>query len=217
MIKPFKIWNPCAYFFKQDTWYAGPHLGQDFDIYYQPVYAHTDYEKYRSGFGNKIGNFVIIKDVNGKYVRHGHLSQTRVQASGKQGDIIGITGSTGLSKAPHAHTDVWTVPFDEGYKRVLDGDYSVVIDPLEYFIDSNKTTMEKLTEMVNYAIAHPRAFIVVVNDAKGEKWFIKDDKKEKIVRPEGLEEAGYSAHPQRLFVSWGMIANLPEAKLLTKN
>ncbi len=217
MIKPF-TWKPCRYFFLQPTWYGALHLGQDFSISYEPIYAHTDGKIVQSGHGKQIGNFVIIKDSNGKYVRHGHLSRIVVgKGDVKEGQLIAVSGNTGLSKGPHVHTDVWNVPFGVGYGRVVKGDYSVLIDPLRYFIDDNKTPMEKIEEKAKGEFNNPRAFIVIVDDSKGEQWFIKDDKKEKINTEKAMGEAEASAYPQKTFVAWAWIAELPEAKMLHNN
>lgn len=56
------------------------------------------------------GNSVLIEQPNGYRVRYAHLSQLNVsegQAIG-QGQLIGLSGSTGNSSGPHLHLEIYT-------------------------------------------------------------------------------------------------------------
>ena len=56
------------------------------------------------------GNSVLIEQPNGYRVRYAHLSQLNVregQVIG-QGQLIGLSGSTGNSSDPHLHLEIYT-------------------------------------------------------------------------------------------------------------
>lgn len=55
---------------------------------------------------NKIGNGIVIKDVDGKEYIYGHLNKVEVQGPGEHiytGQEIGLSGNTGNSTGPHLH------------------------------------------------------------------------------------------------------------------
>ncbi|HUZ18667.1 MAG TPA: M23 family metallopeptidase [Spirochaetia bacterium] len=54
------------------------------------------------------GNFVLIRHRFGFYSRYAHLERVYVQVGQtvKQGQIIGLMGSTGLSTGPHVHFEI---------------------------------------------------------------------------------------------------------------
>ena len=76
-----------------------------------------------SQYGSSYGNYVVISHGNGNTTLYAHLSQRLVSAGAyvNQGDVIGITGSTGNSTGPHLHFEI-----TEGGSRV---------DPLKYLTD----------------------------------------------------------------------------------
>jgi murein DD-endopeptidase MepM/ murein hydrolase activator NlpD len=73
-----------------------------------PVYAVTDFTiiptiEDKKGFGN------YIKGFDGKYYfYYGHLSQKVAQPGQKvkRGDIVGLSGNSGISTAPHLHFEI---------------------------------------------------------------------------------------------------------------
>lgn len=92
------------------------HLGQDYIVPVgRPLYAIA------GGFatsskGKDGGNTIRIVTTNGLSVRYMHLSQFAIQGrvvSGmrnqvvSKGDIIGYSGNTGVSTAPHLHLDIY--------------------------------------------------------------------------------------------------------------
>ena len=55
------------------------------------------------------GNIVVIDHKFGVMTRYAHLSGFNVRAGQKvrRGDVVGFVGSTGRSRAPHLHYEVW--------------------------------------------------------------------------------------------------------------
>ena len=62
------------------------------------------YDNFNDGYGNKIE---MLND-DGRRVVYGHLRQYYVKPGDKvkQGDVIGITGSSGGSRVPHLHIEI---------------------------------------------------------------------------------------------------------------
>jgi murein DD-endopeptidase MepM/ murein hydrolase activator NlpD len=54
------------------------------------------------------GNYVSIAHPDGTSTLYAHMSSRKVTAGQKvkQGDVIGITGSTGVSSGPHLHFEI---------------------------------------------------------------------------------------------------------------
>ena len=71
-------------------------------------------------YSSSYGNYVTIYHSNGDYTLYAHMSKRLVSAGQKvqQGQVLGITGSTGNSTGPHLHFEI-----TEGGIRV---------DPLQY-------------------------------------------------------------------------------------
>ncbi|WP_418708563.1 peptidoglycan DD-metalloendopeptidase family protein [Anaerotignum faecicola] len=60
----------------------------------------------RDGYCNeKFGNGVIIRHDNGTYAGYAHMSTVSVERGQRveQGDLLGVSGSSGMSSAPHLH------------------------------------------------------------------------------------------------------------------
>lgn len=70
------------------------------------------------------GNFIMIKHDNGLVTAYGHLSSIRVNVGQRvsRGQVIALSGSTGISTGPHLHFEVRLNPY-KNYNRV---------DPLNY-------------------------------------------------------------------------------------
>jgi len=85
--------------------------------------------------GNKYLNFITIKHSNREYSQYAHLkhkgSKVKVGQKVKAGDVIGYSGNTGYSSAPHLHFHVckdnntkvgWEtieIRFDEKLKKII--------------------------------------------------------------------------------------------------
>jgi len=86
------------------------HNGQDFSVPYgTDVYATGDGSIVESGWNSGgFGNCIVIDHGYGLQTVYGHLSEIKVVRGQnvKRGDLIGISGSTGLSSCPHLHYQV---------------------------------------------------------------------------------------------------------------
>ncbi|MEP7241080.1 MAG: M23 family metallopeptidase [Devosia sp.] len=73
-----------------------------------PIYAAGDGIVERAGWSSGYGNFTLIKHVNGYETGYGHQSKLLVKAGDKvrQGQIIGLVGSTGNSTGNHLHFEI---------------------------------------------------------------------------------------------------------------
>lgn len=73
-----------------------------------PSAAPADGIVVASGWGGDYGNRVVIKHTNGLYTLHAHFSQIKAQKDQtvRQGQVIGLIGSTGFSTGPHLHLEV---------------------------------------------------------------------------------------------------------------
>jgi murein DD-endopeptidase MepM/ murein hydrolase activator NlpD len=85
-----------------------------------PVHASAKGIVLQVGKGGKYGTAIYIKHLDSLETIYGHLSNVRViegQSVG-QGEVIGLSGNTGLSTGPHLHFGV--------YKE------SIAVDPIKY-------------------------------------------------------------------------------------
>lgn len=92
----------------------------------------------KTGFGN----YVVITHPNGQETVYAHLSavNVRVGQSVKQGEKIGVKGTTGNSTGVHLHFEI--------SKRRWTNDFSNKIDPLTQFVDPvTKELQEKLNKL----------------------------------------------------------------------
>jgi murein DD-endopeptidase MepM/ murein hydrolase activator NlpD len=89
---------------------ARMHNGQDFEVPYgTEVYATGDGKVIESGWNSGgFGNCIVIDHGYGFQTVYGHLSDIKVVKGKivKRGELIGISGSTGLSSGPHLHYQV---------------------------------------------------------------------------------------------------------------
>lgn len=86
------------------------HNGQDFEVPYgTEVYATGDGSVIESGWNSGgFGNCIVIDHGYGFQTVYGHLSDIKVTKGQnvKRGDLIGISGSSGLSSGPHLHYQI---------------------------------------------------------------------------------------------------------------
>jgi len=87
-----------------------PHNGQDFEVPYgTEVVATGDGTVIESGFNSGgFGNMIVIDHGYGLQTVYGHLSNIKVVKGQnvKRGELIGISGNTGLTSGPHLHYQV---------------------------------------------------------------------------------------------------------------
>jgi hypothetical protein len=114
------------------------HLGVDYILPTgKPIYAIADGVT-KSSKGVHAGNMVTLVTNRGLSVRYMHLSKF-VQASNakvSKGQIIGYTGNTGTSTAPHLHMDIF-----EGVPTNIN-QFSKFIDPLTLNYQIKEEDME---------------------------------------------------------------------------
>lgn len=123
-----------------------PHLGQDYIIPVgKPVYAIADGVT-KSSTGRQSGNMVRLTTNRGLSVRYMHLSRfvPESNANVSRGQIIGYTGNTGVSTAPHLHLDVF-----KGLVTNINQFYNF-IDPLSLNYSTTMPEPEKPQEEYNF-------------------------------------------------------------------
>jgi murein DD-endopeptidase MepM/ murein hydrolase activator NlpD len=79
------------------------------------------------GIKNGYGNIIVLDHGYGTVTRYGHLDGFNVRPGQrvKRGDVIGFSGNTGRSTAPHLHYEVWV--------------NDQMRNPLEYIIDEYRS------------------------------------------------------------------------------
>lgn len=76
--------------------------------YTSPIYAAKAGTVIVSQRSSSYGEYVVISHGSGNTTLYGHMSSRKVSVGQqvKQGDVIGITGSTGNSTGPHLHFEI---------------------------------------------------------------------------------------------------------------
>ena len=85
------------------------HQGQDITVKSgTPIYAPADGIVKRAYYVGGFGNHIKIQHSSGYTTLFAHLSKIKVKYGQqvKRGDIIGLTGNTGRSTAPHLHYEI---------------------------------------------------------------------------------------------------------------
>jgi murein DD-endopeptidase MepM/ murein hydrolase activator NlpD len=112
------------------------HNGQDFSVPYgTDVYATGDGKIIESGWNSGgFGNYIVIDHGYGLQTVYGHLSEIKVVKglNVKRGDLIGISGSSGLSSGPHLHYQVEQL----GHH----------VNPINFF--NNDMSLDEYSEMI---------------------------------------------------------------------
>jgi murein DD-endopeptidase MepM/ murein hydrolase activator NlpD len=106
-----QYWGPCGYPF-EPPYFGYPHFHTGIDLatpFGRPVYAAADgvvVAASRSAEG--YGDHVIIAHDGHTFTLYGHLESFAVHPGDqvKQGQLIGLVGSTGNSTGPHTHFEV---------------------------------------------------------------------------------------------------------------
>ena len=95
-------WHPILHFMRM-------HKGIDFGAHYgTPIVAAADGQVERAGWAGGYGQQVRLAHAGGIETSYSHMSRMVVAsgASVRQGQLIGYSGSTGLSTGPHLHYEV---------------------------------------------------------------------------------------------------------------
>jgi len=85
------------------------HQGQDITVKTgTPIHAPADGIIKRAYYAGGFGNHIKIQHASGYTTLYAHLSKINVKHGQKvkRGDIIGLTGNTGRSTAPHLHYEI---------------------------------------------------------------------------------------------------------------
>jgi murein DD-endopeptidase MepM/ murein hydrolase activator NlpD len=99
----------CEYHRKGNAWIAGHHTGVDIVADNRIIYSTCDGIVERVAHNNKdYGNFVVVRDKNGRHHYFCHLESIRVSEGEPVGRLskIGIMGSTGKSTGIHLHYEI---------------------------------------------------------------------------------------------------------------
>ncbi len=103
---------------------AGNHKGNDIGRvgYTSSIYAAKSGTVIVSEYHKSYGNYVVVSHGSGNTTLYAHMSKRLVSVGQhvNQGDVLGITGSTGNSTGPHLHFEVTENgsridPFKKGY------------------------------------------------------------------------------------------------------
>lgn len=137
-----------GYKFRQRTTYSRYHLGTDWRAYYEPLYAPTDGEIIKTPWGAQGGQWLLFKNKFNNIHRFGHLSEIRTQGKVKEGEIIAITGNTGLcTTAPHLHEDI-----TKAGGKVNIYDINNFIDPEKFYNNLKLMKTYRITSKLRTAI-----------------------------------------------------------------
>ena len=76
--------------------------------YTSPIYAAKAGTVIVSQYSSSYGNYVVVSHGSGNTTLYGHMSSRKVEVGQyvNQGDVLGITGSTGRSTGPHLHFEI---------------------------------------------------------------------------------------------------------------
>ncbi len=112
------------------------HAGCDFSAPQgTPIFATGNGKIIAARFTGTTGNMVKIDHGYGYVTKYFHMSKIAVKEGKKvkRGDIIGLVGNTGLSKAPHCHYEIWknarhVNPVHYFYNDVTDEEYDKLLE-----------------------------------------------------------------------------------------
>lgn len=125
-----KYWNNVTqkYGIKNSIYtLTGHHVGVDFGCPVgTPIYARCDGEITESAWHSQLGYFLYFK-FEGYEERYCHLKDLVKPRKVKKGEIIGYTGNTGFSTAPHLHLDTFK---DRVQKLTKKNWKDITVDPL---------------------------------------------------------------------------------------
>jgi murein DD-endopeptidase MepM/ murein hydrolase activator NlpD len=139
---PLKKHQIRGYRFGEPTFYSSFHLGTDYEANQNELYAPFD-GTITTSIGVHSGKTITFKpDGQSVIIRLLHLSQFVATGHVKAGTIIGITGNTGTSTAPHLHIDISRV-------QLKINDPSNFIDPEKFNWDGELMNQAKIVKSKN--------------------------------------------------------------------
>ena len=112
---------------------SGNHGALDYNIHNQPLYAPKSGTVYSENEHSSYGNSLTIQtNTPGMYYRLAHMSKKAVSKGDKvkQGQYLGVSGSSGHVTGPHVHVEI----LKGGTSKYKNG-----VDPLNYYGTKGKT------------------------------------------------------------------------------
>lgn len=129
------------------------HQGVDFaSIGKVPIYASADGEVYRTGVLSTYGNVVMIKhSINGKRMdtNYAHLDSycVKVGQKVKQGQQIGVMGTTGRSTGIHLHFEIHKGAWKAGQPNAVDPMKYINLSDWNKNVNTEEITMSQYNEL----------------------------------------------------------------------
>ena len=141
MRKPLNNWDtiPRAYEQGDRTFYGAKHRGVDYMVKDENVYAPADGRVIlakRFKVGGKTLWYKFEEKGRIYIMRCLHLDELPPIFNFNEGDLIGVTGNTGMSTAPHLHLDLSKDEF-----KLMD--FSNFVDPDKFFRDNDMMKLIK--------------------------------------------------------------------------
>ena len=130
---PLKNWHNLkrGYTFGVKTFYNDFHLGLDLIVPVgPPIYAPSN-GRLQYAYGKEGGNMAFFTDKQKNIIRFLHCSEVKQPRTYKKGDVIALSGNTGMGTGPHVHIDV-------SKKHVDIYDTNNFINPELYFMRTLK-------------------------------------------------------------------------------
>ncbi len=119
-----------------------------------PIYAAGDGVVEKAGWSSGYGNYTVIRHVNGFETGYGHQSKLLVKPGAKvrQGQLIGLVGSTGNSTGPHLHFEIKVngrfvdplsvkLPRDKSLAAQYDGEFKQTIAQIRDLMERDAKPM----------------------------------------------------------------------------
>lgn len=128
--QPYGEYNPTLYPLTKH------HIGVDHAVPKgTPVYAPADGEAVQAGYTNSLGNYVVFKYRDNRYLVALHLEAAPAKTKYTAGQQLAVVGDTGYIKGVHSHLEVWT---KEVQRNTLPADLgstwrTITLDPLKEF------------------------------------------------------------------------------------
>lgn len=115
---------------------------------YAPANAVVEYARFHKKSG--YGNLVILSHNYGFKTLYGHLEKIKVKSGDivKKGDLIALSGNTGLSSGPHLHYEVKYINMPLEPKNFMDwnlSNYDVI------FEKEKKVKWQSLVNLINHS------------------------------------------------------------------
>ena len=129
--QPFANPNPTVY--KK----TGHHIGVDHASPLDtPIYAPADGEITQSDNWGAMGNFVVCRYAQDRWLVACHLKRTMPTGLVNRGNVIGRVGKSGFIQGIHSHIEVWRK--DPGKREILPPDFAdnwrdYLVDPMVEF------------------------------------------------------------------------------------